>query len=139
LKFAEAVFKGIALSALPLAPEASDEELVQIGLSDLVLTEIRRGRGGEILRLVGNITSMLAAVHGDEDEDEGSRLMAAMSNLPGVESSAPVPQERVEVVGSGQSVRELASILKTNEGRFVAPHQQQELFDSPLPGTVILN
>ena len=135
LKFAEAVFKGIALSALPLAPDANDEELVEIGLSDLVLNEIKRGRGGEILRLTGNIVSMLSSLQTSAEAGSGSTLADALGSMPGMDDvRAPSVKVKAEVVASRRTVRELGCILNSEKAQSLAP-RQSELFDAtPVPG-----
>jgi len=139
-RFANSVFKGVGLWGLSIAPEGSslsDDELVELAVADLIRAEIFRGKSGEVLRLMGNVVAMMASSRSDEAEGSGSALVDALSRMPGVDAE-PVPAEP-EVVGSGQSVRELAAVLKnTGEGRSVAP-RQSELFDASLPGGTVLN
>lgn len=140
-RFANSVFKGVGLWGLSIAPEGSslsDDELVELAVADLIRAEIRRGKGGEVLRLMGNVVAMMASSQGDEAEGSGSALADALSRMPGADA-APVPAAP-EVMGSGRSVRELSAVLKNaGEGRSIAPHQQQELFDASLPGGTVLN
>jgi len=54
----DGIYKGLSLASLKFLPEGTDEERLELTIAAIVCDEVQRGRGSEILRMLGNFPLM---------------------------------------------------------------------------------
>jgi hypothetical protein len=107
------------MASLKFLPNGSDEELLELTVAGIVADEVQRGRGSEVLRLLGSLEGMSKG-GGDEEDTTGAGggfdMGVVMANLPGMALTDAADSAAVDVgelePDNGLSVREIAAAFR---------------------------
>jgi len=108
----DGLYKGLSLASLKFLPEGTDEERLELTVAGIAADEIARGRGAEVLRLLGNLQGITGKASEDEDGAKEFDVMAAYGCLPGSAPEQEAESGAVEPDDEGLTVVEMARLLR---------------------------
>lgn len=116
----DGIYKGLSLASLKFLPEGSDDERLELTVSAIVCDEVQRGRGAEVLRLLGNLQGITGKGGPDDEGKAGpegfdmAAVYASMGQLPGLDApEQETDSGAVEPDDEGLSVPEMARLLRS--------------------------